>query len=123
MKNYITVNVTTLVVGCLALASIAALPGSRLTARAEQQSASAAKKPAAAPPAEEIDRLLAPIALYPDQLLAQILMCAGDPAKVNRRDAWLKKNATLKGTPLQDAAARAGFEPSFVALVLFPDRS
>ena len=48
-------------------------------------------------------------------------MCAGDPAKVKELNAWLKKNATLKGTPLQDAAVKAGFEPSFVALVLFPD--
>src|SRR5215213_249057 len=54
---------------------------------AAQQSAAAAKTPAGKPAAkpaavsaEEIDRLLAPIALYPDQLLAQILMCAGDPA-------------------------------------------
>ena len=61
------------------------------------------------------------MALYPDQLLAQILMCASDPAKVVELNAWLKKNATLKGTPLQDAAVKAGFEPSFVALVLFPD--
>jgi Protein of unknown function (DUF3300) len=121
MKKGISVNITTLIAGFLALASIAALPGSRLTARAEQQTATAAKKPAAAPSAAEIDKLLAPIALYPDQLLAQILMCAGDPAKVRELNAWLKKNSTLKGTPLQDAAVKAGFEPSFVALVLFPD--
>jgi hypothetical protein len=121
MKNGPSVNITTLVVGSLALALIAALPGSRLTATAEQQSASAAKKPAAAPSAEEIDRLLAPIALYPDQLLAQILMSASDPAKVRELNAWLKKNTTLKGTALQDAAVKAGFEPSLVALVLFPD--
>jgi len=95
---------------------------------AAQQSAAAAKTPAGKPAAkpaavsaEEIDRLLAPIALYPDQLLAQILMCAGDPAKVGELNAWMKKNTTLKGTGLQDAAVKAGFEPSFVALVLFPD--
>jgi hypothetical protein len=37
---------------------------------------------AAAAAAGSLDQLLAPIALYPDQLLAQILMCAGNPAKV-----------------------------------------
>jgi len=121
MKNGISANITTLVIGSLTVASLAALPGSRQTVRAEQQAATAAKKPAAAPSAEEIDRLLAPIALYPDSLLAQILMCAGDAAKVRELNAWLKKNTTLKGTPLQDAAVKAGFEPSFVALVLFPD--
>ena len=108
---------------CSGLVVIALLAG--LPASAMQQSASTAKKPAAkpaaAPAAEQIDRLLAPIALYPDQLLAQILMCAGDPAKVQELNVWMKKNTSLKGTQLQDAAVKAGFEPSFVALVLFPD--
>jgi hypothetical protein len=67
-----------------------------------------------------LDQALAPIALYPDSLLAQMLMSATDPAKVTELDAWLKSNTNLKGTPLQDAAVKAGFEPSFVALALFP---
>ena len=67
-----------------------------------------------------VDQLLAPIALYPDQLLAQILLSASDPAKVVELDKWLKSNMNLKGTQLQDAAVKAGFEPSFVALALFP---
>src|SRR5436190_13166907 len=72
------------------------------------------------PTPHDVDGLLAPIALYPDSLLAQILMCAGDPASVTKLDGWLKANATVKGTALQDAALLAGFEPSFVALSLFP---
>ncbi|HVH28326.1 MAG TPA: DUF3300 domain-containing protein [Vicinamibacterales bacterium] len=67
-----------------------------------------------------LDQLLAPIALYPDPLLAQMLMSAADPAKVGELDSWLKTNQSLKGTQLQDAAVRAGFEASFVALALFP---
>jgi hypothetical protein len=67
-----------------------------------------------------IDDLVAPIALYPDQLLAQILMCASDVEAVKRLNEWLKANSTLKGTELQDAAVLAKFEPSFVALALFP---
>lgn len=73
-----------------------------------------------AQPLTSLDKLLAPIALYPDSLLAQMLMSASDPAKVKELDAWLKANQNLKGTPLQDAAVKAGFEPSFVALALFP---
>jgi len=69
----------------------------------------------------DIDSLVAPIALYPDQLLAQILMCAGDPDSVRNLDSFLKANPKLKGTELQDAALLKGFEPSFVALALFPD--
>ena len=71
-------------------------------------------------PTGTLDQLLAPIALYPDSLLAQMLMSATDPAKVTELDKWLKSNAKLKGTQLQDAAVKAGFEASFVALVLFP---
>jgi hypothetical protein len=50
----------------------------------------------------------------------KMLMSATDPAKVTELDAWLKSNTNLKVTPLQDAAVKAGFEPSFVALALFP---
>jgi uncharacterized membrane protein YgcG len=67
-----------------------------------------------------LDQLLAPVALYPDQLLAQILMCSGNSTKVVELGAWLKKNAQLKGSELQEAAQGAGFEPSFVALAPFP---
>ena len=69
---------------------------------------------------KDLDSALAPIALYPDSLLAQILMCAQDPGSVAKLDEWLKANAALKGTALQDAAVVAGFEPSFVALAIFP---
>jgi len=80
------------------------------------------KPPAAAKPLapEAIDGLMAPVALYPDQLLSQMLLCAGTPAKVTELDKWLKTNPPFKGTALQDAARQIGFDPSFVALVLFP---
>jgi hypothetical protein len=73
-----------------------------------------------APKPEELDKLLAPIALYPDQLLAQILLSATTPGDVVALNGWLATTTTLKGSDLQDAAAKAGFEPSCVALVLFP---
>ena len=71
-------------------------------------------------PTGTLDQTLAPIALYPDALLAQMLMSATEPGKVVELDKWLKANSKLKGTQLQDAAVKAGFEPSFVALTLFP---
>jgi hypothetical protein len=83
-----------------------------------------AQTPAAAQapqyPTGTLEQILAPIALYPDSLLAQMLMSAGDPAKVAELDKWLKANQKLKGTQLQDAAVKAGFDASFVALALFP---
>jgi hypothetical protein len=86
----------------------------------EAKAAAPAAPPARQQTPNDINTLLAPIALYPDSLLAQILMCAGDPASVTKLDGWLKANTKLKGTELQDAAVVAGFEPSFVALTLFP---
>jgi len=75
--------------------------------------------PAATP--ADIDALTAPIALYPDSLLAQILLCAENPGKVAALNEWLASHQTLKGTDLQDAAVAAGFSESFAAIVLFPD--
>ena len=88
-----------------------------------QQPAAAAPANAggAVPKAEDLDRLLAPIALYPDALLGQILICAGDPGKLGALHEWLASQQALKGTALQDAATRSGFEPSFVAIAIFPD--
>ena len=63
-----------------------------------------------------IDQLVAPIALYPDALIAQILLSAADPAQVEEFDRWLAaNNKALSGSMLQDAAVKAGFEASFVA--------
>ena len=67
-----------------------------------------------------LDKVLAPIALYPDALVAQILMCSTDAAKVRDLQAFMQKNKNLKGTQLQEAAGKQGFDPSYVALTLFP---
>lgn len=69
--------------------------------------------------APELDQLLAPVALYPDSLLAQVLLCTSDPQQVIVLNNWLKKQ-TKKGTALQDAALQEGFDASFVAMALFP---
>jgi hypothetical protein len=70
--------------------------------------------------AAEIDALMAPVALYPDSLLAQMLMCSTKPATVGALNEWLLSQS-LKGSELQEAATKSGFEASFAALVLFPD--
>ena len=85
---------------------------------AAQQGAAAAKPAAASTTA--LDNLLAPIALYPDALVAQILEASKDFAAVQKFAAWLKTNSSLKGTELQDAAHKAGFAPCYIALAPFP---
>ena len=74
----------------------------------------------AKPTPAALDSLLAPVALYPDQLLAQMLESSKTPKRVQEFSAWLTKNSKLTGTALQDAARAQGFEPSLVLLALFP---
>ncbi len=78
------------------------------------------QQPAPAMTAEELDRLVAPIALYPDQLLAQMLQCAQNAGNIDALNLWMNKNPNLKGSELQDAATNAGFEPPYVMLAMFP---
>src|SRR5689334_6168460 len=77
-------------------------------------------KPAKSHTPEQLDKLLAPVALYPDSLLAQMLISAGNPGKISALAEWMKSHQGVKGTELQDAATKSGFDASFVALVLFP---
>jgi hypothetical protein len=101
-----------------------ALSGLALEGMLTASAGTAAQAAKASPPPslkpDDLDKLLAPIALYPDQLLSQILLCAQKPGKVGALNEWLASQ-TLKGTELQDAAAKSGFDESFVALVVFPD--
>src|SRR6204780_4318658 len=72
------------------------------------------------PTAQELDQLLAPVALYPDTLLAQITTASTNPQEILDCDAWLKKNPNLTGTALTDAAQAQMFDPALIALVNFP---
>ena len=91
-----------------------------IAAGAQAAPAAQAAAPATPLPMGTLDELLAPVALYPDPLLAQMLMSATVTSKITELDKWLKANQKLKGTQLQDAAVKAGFDASFVALALFP---
>jgi hypothetical protein len=69
---------------------------------------------------EELDQMLAPIALYPDSLLAQILMAATYPLEIVQADRWAKRNGNLSGDQLNDALDQQNWDPSVKALVPFP---
>jgi len=106
-------------VAVLALATLACSKGANASAQgAPQATGTGAARQVPTP--SDIDGLLAPVALYPDALLAQILMSAQDPQNLVKLNDFLKRNTALKGTELQDAAVVEGFEPNFVALALFP---
>ena len=72
--------------------------------------------------AAQLDQLLAPIALYPDQLLGQILMASTYPIEVVQADRWVKdpRNAGLRGDQLAGAIERIDWDPSVKSLVPFP---
>jgi hypothetical protein len=81
--------------------------------------------PAPALSAEDLEQLLAPIALYPDSLLAQVLAASTYPAQVAVADQWVQQmRAAGYGSPDQIAAganAQTSWDPSIKALTAFPD--
>ena len=70
---------------------------------------------------EALEELLAPIALYPDPILSQVLIAATNPQEVLDAGNWLLENQGLSGQALDEAATRVGFTPPIRALVNFPD--
>ncbi|HKS90210.1 MAG TPA: DUF3300 domain-containing protein, partial [Stellaceae bacterium] len=71
---------------------------------------------------QQIDQLVAPIALYPDQLLTQVLMAATYPQQIAEAAQWLQQagHANLKSEALAAALEPLPWEPSVKALVAFP---
>ncbi|MGA2734100.1 MAG: DUF3300 domain-containing protein [Syntrophobacteraceae bacterium] len=69
---------------------------------------------------QELDQMLASIALYPDSLLAQVLIAATYPDQVMEADRWLKENPALKGDPLNTALDGMNWDLSVKALAPFP---
>src|SRR5215469_11209723 len=82
----------------------------------------------AAPPAQEakippdqLDSLVAPIALYPDPLVAQVLAASTYPLELIQLQQWLGKNQGLKDKALADAVAKQPWDPSVQAMAGLPD--
>jgi len=96
------------------------LDGYAITPPADQ--AADASQSQAAPPAtnQDLPSLVAPIALYPDALIAQILAAATYPTQVVEADRWLKQNNSLTGDALAKAVDQQSWDPSIKALTQFP---
>ena len=69
----------------------------------------------------QLDDLVAPIALYPDPLISQILVAATYPLELVQAWQWLQRNPGLNGADLTQAAQQQNWDPSIQALVVFPD--
>jgi Protein of unknown function (DUF3300) len=72
-------------------------------------------------PNDQLDSLVAPIALYPDPLLAQVLAASTYPLEIMQLQQWLTKNKDLKGQALQDAVMKQNWDPTVQALAALPD--
>src|SRR5271154_1223926 len=70
--------------------------------------------------ADQLQSVVAPIALYPDSLVAQILSAATFPDQVANADYWLQQNKTLTGSALMTAVNSQNWDPSVKALTQFP---
>ena len=70
---------------------------------------------------DQLNDLVAPIALYPDELLSQIMVAATYPLEVVEAFQWMQRNPGLSGPALTEAAQQQNWDPSIQALVVFPD--
>src|ERR1700756_1621273 len=85
-----------------------------------QESTSAQNQTSKIPP-EQLDSLVAPIALYPDPLLAQILAASTYPLEIIQLQQWLTQHNGLKDKALADAVAKEGWDASIQAMAALPD--
>ena len=86
-----------------------------------QATASSTPSQAAKIPPDQLDSLVAPIALYPDPLLAQTLAASTYPLEIIQLQQWLEKNKNLKDKALADAVAKESWDPSVQAMAALPD--
>jgi hypothetical protein len=86
-----------------------------------ESSPPAEEAPAPKIPNDQLDSLVAPIALYPDALLAQTLAASTYPLEIIQLQQWLDKNKTLKGQALTDAVAKQPWDPSVQSMAALPD--
>src|SRR5215469_2207826 len=85
-----------------------------------QDASSSGNQNATIPP-DQLDSLVAPIALYPDPLLAQVLAASTYPLEIVQLGQWLDRNGNLKGQALADAVAKEPWDPSVQSLAPVPD--
>lgn len=104
------------------LCSFLLIPGGVLPASAQApvQAESVDPEPAKIDD-DRLDSLVAPIALYPDPLLSQVLVASTYPLELVECSQWIAQNPAKKGQELVDAAKKQDWDPSIQAMAAFPD--
>src|SRR5271167_484694 len=98
----------------------ALVPGSAVAVQT-QQSAAPTEQAAAKLPPEQLDSLVAPIALYPDPLLSQVLVASTYPLEVVQLQQWLAQNKGMNEKQLADTVKKQDWDPSIQGLAALPD--
>ena len=88
-----------------------------------------AQEPQAPPPPppgqaltpDQLDDLVAPVALFPDPLLSQVFVASTYPLELVQASQWLQRNPGLAGADLTQAVQQQNWDPSIQALIVFPD--
>ena len=88
-------------------------------AQESPQAAAPAEAPKISP--DQLDSLVAPIALYPDPLLAQTLAASTYPLEIIQLQQWMGKHKDLKDKALADAVQKQPWDPSIQSMAAFPD--
>ena len=119
LRNMIIRTVRELTV---AICVAALLPANPAFSIAETQQATApAEQAATRIPPDQLDSLVAPIALYPDPLLSQTLVASTYPLEVIQLKQWLDQHKDLKDKALADAVQKQDWDPSIQAMAALPD--
>src|SRR5437667_12583383 len=105
------------------MCSMLLIPGGLSSAGSDlaAQQGSAPEEQAPKIPNDQLDSLVAPIALYPDPLLAQVLAASTYPLEIMQLQQWLTKNPGLKDKALQDAVMKQPWDPTVQALAALRD--
>ena len=72
-------------------------------------------------PNDQLDSLVAPVALYPDPLLTQVLVASTYPLEIIQLQQWIQKNGSLTGDALTNAVEKQDWDPSIQSMAIFPD--
>src|SRR5438034_7080127 len=107
----------------IALAGVAFLLLGSTAALAQQAESQVMTTTEEAPklPNDQLDSLVAPIALYPDPLVAQVLAASTYPLEIIQLQQWMERNKNLKDKALADAVTKQPWDPSVQALSATPD--
>ena len=109
-----------ILIGCFVLFACAIHCASRLLRSRRPSQRTVTEHPTVQQSPQELQQLVAPIALYPDALVAQILAASTYPAEIVEADRWMQSHSNLKGEELAKEVDKQPWDPSVKALTQFP---